>query len=75
MADNNQSGVSHADPLEVNAITGTILKLISEHVSCSDEVLVAALKIAALTIDETKTAWFGAQMRAAMLRQYGGGKR
>jgi hypothetical protein len=70
-----ESRIEHANPLEINAIAGTILKLVGEHVSCSDEVLIAALKISASTIEETKTAWFGAQMRAGMLRQYGGGKR
>jgi hypothetical protein len=54
------------DPQELNAIAGKILALIADSVSCSDEVLVAALKVAAATIDEAKSAQLSATLRAMM---------
>jgi hypothetical protein len=58
------------DPKEVHAIVGKLLELIGEHVSCSDEIVVAALKVAAMTVEETKSAQFGAKLRAEMFMQY-----
>ncbi len=59
-------------PTEVIAIASKIIALISESVSCSDEVLAAALKVCATTVEESRTAQFAAQMRAGMMNQYGG---
>ncbi len=62
--------MNDTDPKEVHAIVGKILELVGEHVSCSDEILVAALKVTAITIEETRAAQFAAKLRAEMSLQY-----
>jgi len=54
----------------VLAIAGQILTIVYEKVACSDEVMMAALKLASVCIEEARGAQFSAQLRAGMLSQY-----
>lgn len=55
---------------EVLAIAARVLEAVHEQVSCSPELLVAALKIAASSIEAGRDAQFQAQIRANMMQQY-----
>lgn len=55
---------------EVLAIATQIIAALDHKVACSNEVLIAALKVAALSIEESRAAQFSAQIRANMIMQY-----
>lgn len=62
----------HTEPAEVNAIAGKLLALAAEHISVSEDVLIAALKVAANVVEETKNANFSATVRAGIAHQFRG---